>query len=205
MNFPRFFITANHTGAGKTLAAAVVTKALGAKYWKPIQTGSESDTQFVAQMLGASAILSEPAYSLPGETSPHNAANVSNTMIDVRSLVLPASECPLVVEGAGGWLSPVTRDFLMADLAKQLHCSVILVIDHYLGGINHALLSLRAIEQHALPFAGIIYNHEDVHGAESVISAHHSLPVLLRIPNIDTIDEKAINGLAQQVQLRLQK
>ena len=84
----------------------------------------------------------------------------------------------------------------MADLAKIWKLRLILIINHYLGAINHALLSLEYCKTHNIDIAGIIFNGKDELGNEDIILKHYPMPVILRIPPLNEINESVIDGLA---------
>ena len=140
-------VTGTDTGIGKTIFAAALAGALGGHYWKPIQSGLEeaSDSATVAALSGLAPerILAE-AYRLSAPRSPHLAAELDGVAIDPERLTPPDLD-PLVVEGAGGLLVPVTRDLLYADLFARWGHPVVLVARTGLGTINHSLLSIEAL------------------------------------------------------------
>ena len=154
------FITGIGTGVGKTLVSAIVTEALGATYWKPVQAGYEegTDTQWVAERIGSHRVMPE-AYILRMPVSPHIAAREEGISITVEDLIarLPAGR-PLIVEGAGGLLVPLNATEGMADLALRLDATVILVSRNYLGSINHSLLTAEVCLSRGLKVAGWIFN-----------------------------------------------
>ena len=114
-----FIVTGTDTGIGKTVFSAALTAALDGCYWKPVQAGFEdgTDAQAVACLaaLNADRILPE-AYCLKTPCSPHLAAAIDGVEIDPNLLGLPESERPLIVEGAGGALVPLTRSLVYADM-----------------------------------------------------------------------------------------
>lgn len=110
-------VTGTDTGVGKTVFAAALTGALGARYWKPVQAGPDeyegTDALRVARLAGIPAERVHPeVYHLATPCSPHRAAEIDGVTIARERLALPAGEGPLVVEGAGGALVPLTRDWL---------------------------------------------------------------------------------------------
>jgi dethiobiotin synthetase len=155
----RYFITGTDTGVGKTVLSAMLCAALDASYWKPIQTGTEvdSDSRSVAELVGLAPekILPE-AYQFAPAVSPHLAARLAGVRIDLAKIKLPASDAPLIVEGAGGVLVPINERELMTNLMRQLGLPVLLAARSSLGTINHATLSLAALRNAGVEVAGVV-------------------------------------------------
>jgi dethiobiotin synthase len=154
-----FFVTGTDTDVGKTVVSAWLVVRLGANYWKPVQAGNhpETDSAIVRRLTEVSPerILPE-AYVLPEPIAPHEAARRAGVAIDMQKLVPPPGDRPLVVEGAGGVLVPLTDRAFVIDLARELELPVILVTRSTLGTINHTLLSLEAIRRRTGPRRRII-------------------------------------------------
>ena len=146
-------VTGTDTGIGKTVFAAGLTAALGATYWKPVQSGldSEFSDSETALRLGVKHALPE-AYRLTAPLSPHRAAELERVEIDPDRLAIPQSDSTLVIEGAGGLLVPVTRSLLFADLFARWQAPAVLVARTGLGTINHCLLSVEAMRARAIPY-----------------------------------------------------
>src|SRR5580704_4142465 len=121
----QFFISGTDTGIGKTVLSALLCAAMDARYWKPIQTGTDedSDSRTVAELaeLAPKRILPE-AYRFGPPVSPHLAARWAGTEIDFAKIQFPegAQNGPLIVEGAGGVMVPVYDRHFMVDLMKHL-------------------------------------------------------------------------------------
>lgn len=198
----RFFISAIGTDSGKTLASAVLCRHLNAAYFKPIQCGPEHDSLQISKWLNGNVIIMPESYKLTQPMSPHIAAEKDGLEITEKDLSLPNHDSNLIIESAGGLMVPInTKGFIMAHLAKMWKLPVILVINHYLGAINHSLLSLEYCKTHGIDIAGIIFNGYDNLGNEGIILKHHPLPVILRIPQLNQINETVINQLAKDVKL----
>lgn len=196
------FITGIGTGVGKTLVSAIVTEALEAYYWKPVQAGFDegTDAEWVAQRLSrpAGRVLPE-AFKLKLPASPHIAARKEGVLIRVNDLAdrLPAVR-PLVVEGAGGLLAPLNDREFMADLALRLDATVILVSRNYLGSINHSLLTAEVCRMRGIRVAGWIFN--DQYGDyEQEIARWSGLPVLGSVPFRERPDIEFIHGQAERL------
>jgi len=183
-------ITGTDTDIGKTVFAAALATALGAHYWKPIQAGLDGATD-AATVTGlgvpADRILPE-AYRLATPCSPHRAAEIDGIAIDPARLALPRVPGPLVVEGAGGVLVPVTRDLLYADLFARWHEPVVLVARTSLGTINHSLLAIEALRARAIPILGIAFNGDGNEDSEATIAAMGRVRRLGRLPRLPKLD-----------------
>ncbi|PLW92659.1 MAG: dethiobiotin synthase [Marinilabiliales bacterium] len=198
----QFYISAIGTDSGKSLASAILCRHLNAAYYKPIQSGPDHDSTQIHKWLNGNVEILPEAYKLTQPMSPHIAAEKDGLEITEKDLSLPKYDGNLVVESAGGLMVPInTKGLIMADLAKMWKLPVILVINHYLGAINHSLLSLEYCNTHDIEVAGIIFNGTDNLGNEGIILWHYPLPIILRIPQLEQIDETAIDNLAKEVKL----
>ena len=184
----RLVVSGTDTGIGKTVFAAGLATALGAHYWKPIQSGllDGADGETVAT-LGVTRVLPE-AYRLTEPLSPHRSAELDGVTLDPARLVLPAVDGPLVVEGAGGVLVPVTRELLFADLFARWGAPVVLVSRTGLGTINHSLLSIEALRARRVPLLGIAFVGEANEDNEATIAAIGGIKRLGRLPILDPLD-----------------
>lgn len=184
-------VTGTDTGIGKTVFAAGLAATLGAYYWKPIQAGidPDGDKEEVARLSGlpASHILPE-AYRLTTPASPHLAARIDGVEISLDRLALPLVDGPLVVEGAGGVLVPVSESLLMADLFAYWGQPVILCARTALGTINHSLLSIEALRARNVPIAGIAFIGQAHAENERIIPQLANIPSLGRLPLLDPLD-----------------
>jgi len=180
-----FVVTGTDTGIGKTVFAAGLAGALGACYWKPIQAGvdPEGDKETVAALSGlpAERILPE-AYRLATPASPHLAARIDGVDIRLDRLALPRVDGPLVVEGAGGLMVPISETLLMIDLFAHWRQPVILCARTGLGTINHSLLSIEALRARGVPIAGIAFIGDPHAENERIVPLLGDVPVLGRLP-----------------------
>lgn len=177
-----FFVTGIDTGVGKTLVSAALTRALVARglrvaVMKPIASGSdltpEGPRNSDALTLLAAANVTAPydvvnPYCFLPPISPHIAAREAGVAIDLAFLrsrfdSLAASSDSVIVEGAGGWLAPISDTATMADLAAALSLPVLLVVGLRLGCLNHALLTRESLATRGTTFAGWIANAIDPH------------------------------------------
>lgn len=181
----RFIVTGTDTGIGKTVFAAALTAHLGARYWKPVQAGldEESDSDAVARLsgLGKGAVIPE-AYRLRTPCSPDQAAQIDGVTIDPGRLSLPDGDDPLVVEGAGGVLVPLSPTLLFADVFARWRLPVILVARTSLGTINHSLLSIEALRSRGVPVHGCAFVGPQNAANESAICGMGAASHLGRMP-----------------------
>jgi len=191
-----FFVTAIHTDSGKTLASAILTHALKADYWKPIQCGQPTDTNQIKSWLGEVVVCHPERYRLETPASPHFAAEQEGVSIRLSDFKLPETSHSLIVEGAGGVLVPVSSQETIADLIQQLELPVILVINHYLGALNHGLLTIKEIKRRGIPLAGIIFNGVDFQNAEPILLQEAGCSCLLRIPKMESVGPEQIHLLS---------
>ncbi|KQN24265.1 dethiobiotin synthetase [Sphingomonas sp. Leaf34] len=183
-------VTGTDTDIGKTVFAAGLTAALGARYWKPVQAGlaDGSDAASVVTLgVPADRVLPE-VYRLTTPCSPHLAAEIDRVAIDPERLALPEVDGALVVEGAGGVMVPVTRELIFADLFARWAKPVVLVARTGLGTINHSLLSIEALRNRGVPILGIAFVGDAVEDSEATIAALGKVRRLGRLPRLDPLN-----------------
>ncbi len=186
-------VTGTDTGIGKTVLAAGIAGHLAAaqgatRYWKPVQAGlaDETDSQTVARLAPAVTILPE-AYRFTTPASPHHAAARDGVTIDPARLTLPTGETPLVVEGAGGVLVPLSDDLLYADLFARWGLPVVLAARTALGTINHTLLSLEALRARGITVAGVAFIGAGEPVSEAAIARLGKVRILGRLDWLDPL------------------
>ncbi|MHA8086982.1 dethiobiotin synthase [Aquirufa sp. Wall-65K1] len=192
------------TEIGKTVISAILTKALKADYWKPIQSGDldQGDAYWIQQWVKHLELTIWPStFRLTQPLSPHTAAEIDGVSISLHQFQKPASSKNLVIELAGGLMVPINDHETNLDLIKQLDAPVILVSKNYLGSINHTLLSFEILQKRGIPVLGIIFNGPENPSGEKFILNYTQLPLLLRVHEEQKIDENVINHYAEQVQL----
>ncbi|MBI3418934.1 MAG: ATP-dependent dethiobiotin synthetase BioD [Proteobacteria bacterium] len=186
----KYVLSGTGTGIGKTLAAAALMLGLDASYWKPVQCGTEkeTDTQTLRRFTGLPVDRFLPeAYVFKAALSPHRAAELENKTIEVEKLHPPACERMLIIEGAGGLLVPLTRQALMADLFARWQIPLILCARTELGTLNHTLLSLEAMRARKIPLHGILFLGAPNDDNKRTIAAFSGARVLGHIPVIEAI------------------
>ncbi len=183
--YSQIVVTGIHTEIGKTVTSALLSKKFNAFYWKPVQSGLDDgigDKDTLKNVFGISEekLLPE-AYRLQFPASPHFSAEKENVKIDIEKIKIP-KKTPLIIEGAGGLMVPLNNDFLLMDLFEKWQIPVVLVVNTYLGAINHSLLSIEAIRQRNIPFLGIITSGEIVPSTLEAILHFGKVPLLAKIP-----------------------
>jgi dethiobiotin synthetase len=196
-------VAGTDTGVGKTVIAAALAGALDAVYWKPIQSGldDETDSDTVRRLSGLppERILPE-TYKLRMPASPHIAARLDGMEINVESLMSPLpgrgtpTAPPLVIEGAGGLLVPLTSRILQIDLYARWRFPVVLVARTALGTINHSLLSIEALRRRDIPIAGIAFSGESEPEVEMTIVEMGQVRRLGRLPHLDHLDATSLRA-----------
>lgn len=202
----RYFITGIGTGVGKTFISAILTEALKADYWKPVQCGTEegTDKERVKELVTNSAtVFHNESYCFTQPVSPHYAAMQENSKIKMDGFMLPETTNHLIIEGAGGLMVPLNDDAFAIDLAKEFEAEVILVCRNYLGCINHSLLSIDYLVKNEFQLKGIILNGNFDKAVRTAIVNYSELPVLAEIPEISEISKDTIGNLAQTIDLNL--
>jgi dethiobiotin synthetase len=181
----RFVVTGTDTGIGKTIFAAALAGALGVPYWKPVQAGldEETDSETVARLAHV-AVVPE-AYRLATPASPHLAAQIDGVTIASDQLMPPSG--PIVVEGAGGALVPLTRTLLYADMFASWQIPVIICARTALGTINHSLLTIEALKSRGVPIHGLAFLGDAVPDSEAIIAEISGVKRLGRLPIIDPL------------------
>lgn len=181
----KLFITGIGTDVGKTVASAIVTEALEADYWKPIQAGDldHSDSHKVkAQVSNTKSVFHPNVYALNTPASPHYAAAVDDITIDLKQIKEPMTTNHLVIEGAGGVLVPLNDTDCVIDLIQKEY-KVIVVSRHYLGSINHTLLTFEALKSRGISIAGIIFSGDENKATEAIILSKTKAKFIGRIDN----------------------
>lgn len=197
-----YFISGIHTDAGKTVTSAFLQLALDADYWKPIQAGDLNfgDTDRVKAWTGTPADRFHPVrHALNTPASPHYAARIDGVEIRLEDFKLPETDGRnLIVEGAGGLLVPINDQETVADLVGKLGLPVILVSRHYLGSINHTLLSIGFLKDRGIPLAGLIYSGGDSPETVRIVAEQTGVSPLVELPELDTVDSVGIDLLVNQ-------
>lgn len=196
----KFIIAGIGTEVGKTVVSAILTTCLKGDYWKPIQCGDEedSDTAMMKKLIDTAIYsIHEPIYSLQAPLSPHHAARLENISIRLDNIVPPQTTRPLIIESAGGIFVPLSTKTLSFDLFKSWNIPWIVVSRHYLGSINHTLLTIDALKRNNISIAGIIFNGPPNHDSEGTILEISQVPVLGRLFPESNINPQIIQRYAK--------
>ena len=202
-----YFITGIDTEVGKTMISAIVTEALEADYWKPIQAGDldNSDTHKVERLISNKKTrFHKNAFALKTPMSPHAAAEIDGVQVSSKTIIRPETDNALVVEGAGGLLVPISDSETIADLIAPTD-KIILVSRHYLGSINHTLLSIEALRSRGLDCFGIIYSGNETKTTEDIIEKMSGVPVIGRVKEEEEFTAEVIKKYADKFRENLKK
>ena len=195
----KLFITGISTDVGKTIASAIIVEALQADYWKPIQAGDleHSDTHKVQSLVSnTQSHFHSNSYALQTPASPHLAAAIDGITIAMNEIQEPKTNNHLVVEGAGGILVPLNDTQSVVDLIQPDY-KVIVVSRHYLGSINHTLLTIEALQNRKIQVAGIIFSGDENTSSESIILSRTAVPFIGRIAQEPYFDTNVISEYAE--------
>lgn len=198
----KIFVTGIGTDVGKTFMCAVLTEALKADYWKPVQCGTEpvTDSQLVKRLLTNTISKVYPeVYCFKQPVSPHAAGESEGIRIDLKKIVLPETNNPvLIIEGAGGLMVPLNDTDIIADMISHLDAEVIVVSRFYLGSINHTLLTCSELKRRNIPVAGIVFNGEFNKASADIILKQTGLKQLGTIAHETNLDKNTITRYASQ-------
>lgn len=206
MHSNKIFITGIGTDVGKTVVSAILCKAFGANYWKPVQAGELdfSDADKVRTLCGNSISTFPEKFRLNTPASPHYAAKIDGVTISEKDLDFPETKEKLFIEGAGGLMVPLNEDGLLyIDVLQKWNIPVVLVSRHYLGSINHTLMSLESLKNRNIEVKALIFVGEENQATESAILKQFPIKHVHRIPESKAIDTIFISEQAQKIPFRL--
>ena len=203
----KLFITGIGTDVGKTIASAIITQSLEADYWKPVQAGDldNSDSHKIQRYISNNkTVIHENSYKLNTPASPHLAAEIDGITIDLKKIIEPSTDNHLVIEGAGGILVPLNDNDCIIDLIQSDY-KVILVSRHYLGSINHTLLTFEALKNRNIAVAGIVFSGDENKATEEIILSKTKAKFIGRIENEPYFDQNVIQYYADKFRENLLK
>lgn len=194
----KIFVTGISTDVGKTIASAIVVEALQADYWKPIQAGDleNSDShKIISYISNLESTIFESSYKLNTPASPHLAAEIDGITIDLKKIVEPKTDNHLVIEGAGGIFVPLNESETIIDLIQPDY-KIIVVSRHYLGSINHTLLTIEGIRNQGFQVSGIIFSGSENKSTESIILNKTGIKLIGRIDEEPYFDQNVVKEYA---------
>lgn len=194
----KIFITGISTDVGKTIASAIITEALEADYWKPIQAGDieNSDSHKIKSLISNEKTVIHPnSYTLNTPASPHLAAELDGITIDLNLIKEPKTPNHLVIEGAGGVFVPLNDTDCVIDVIQPDY-KVIVVSRHYLGSINHTLLTIECLHNRKITIGGIVFSGDENKATESIILSKTGLKCIGRIDQEPYFDQNVIKEYA---------
>ncbi|MBO6881908.1 dethiobiotin synthase [Winogradskyella sp.] len=199
-----YFVTGISTDVGKTIASAILVEALQADYFKPVQAGEldNCDTKKVQRLVTNSKSIFHPnSYALQTPMSPHGAAEIDGLTIDIKNIKRPQTKNDLVIEGAGGLMVPLNNSETILDLIQPKD-KVIVVSRHYLGSINHTLLTVNTLKEKGFDVS-IIYSGDEHKPTESIIEKMTGVNVIGRINDEPYFDRNVIAEYAKLFRKKL--
>lgn len=203
MQIKPLFVTGIGTYVGKTIVSAVLCEQLNADYWKPVQSGDldNTDSNQVRKLItNTQTVIHPEAYSLQLAASPHQSAKAQGVEIRGASITVPQTNHQLLIEGAGGLFVPLSSDFLMVDLIRQLDAEVVLVARNYLGCINHTLLSLHALASLQIPLKHVVLNGTFNPDSRDVILQHIPPETSWsELPEFETLNRWSVTQAPMQI------
>jgi dethiobiotin synthetase len=195
----QYIIAGIGTEIGKTFISSILTEALQADYWKPIQSGALdfTDTDTIRSLISnTKTVFHSEAYRLNEPMSPHAAAAIDGVEIELSKFELPQTNNHLIVELAGGIMVPLNDRETNIDLIKKLNIPVILISKNYLGSINHTLLSVEVLKMNNILVKGLIFNGEQNKSSEDFILNYTKLECLGRVNFEENIDKNVVKKYA---------
>ncbi len=201
----RIFVTGISTEVGKTVASAIITEALEADYWKPIQAGDldHTDSHKVAAMLtNTKTKIHKSAFELTSPMSPHAAAEIDGVTINANNIQEPETENHLVIEGAGGLLVPLNAEDTILDIIMPNY-KVVVVSRHYLGSINHSLLTIRWLQAKGYDVS-VLFSGNANPQTEDIILHKTGVSLIGRIDEEPSFDKATVKKYADKFRNILQ-
>ncbi|MDO9081380.1 MAG: dethiobiotin synthase [Desulfuromonadales bacterium] len=217
--FKGIFVTGTDTGVGKTIVSAALAhflteRGLKVGVMKPAESGVSApahlgdDGKLLQWAANSQDSVEEISpYRLRAPLSPAQAAEKDNCFIDFSSLVATAHTLGkrhdfLIIEGAGGLMTPLSGGLLMADLAKAIGLPLLVVTTARLGTLNQTLLTIFAAQQMGIPVAGYMINRMPAQPDEAAETAPHTLSSLASadilgvLPEVDGADQEKVLTLS---------
>jgi dethiobiotin synthetase len=199
----QFVVVGIGTDVGKTIVSAILVEKFKTSYWKPVQAGEldNSDSHKVARLAPSVQTIYPEIYRLHTPASPHYAAEIDGVNIQLSDFSIPTTE-DLIIEAAGGLMVPLNQaGDLYLDVLKQWKLPVVLVSKHYLGSINHTLLSLSALAAADVSVMAVVFVGDENSATESIISRRFPEIPYVRVPLTETLDTSFVQAIVAQIKL----
>ncbi len=193
----RIFVTGISTGVGKTIASAIFCEALEADYWKPIQAGDLDNTdshKVAAWVSNTRTKIHRSSFELTSAMSPHAAAALDGVVLDANKIHEPYTKNHLVIEGAGGLLVPLNSTDTILDIIMPNY-KVVVVSRHYLGSINHSLLTINWLKMRGYDVS-VLFSGDPNPQTENIILHKTKVPLIGRIAEESSFDKPVIKKYA---------
>jgi dethiobiotin synthetase len=203
IHLPSCFVTGTDTGVGKTfvvsrIVASMRQDGIDAVGMKPICCGDRDDAEALLFASEDTAMLNDinPVLLRP-PLAPYVAAMIEDRSIDLALIRdcydrLRSAHERVIVEGVGGWRVPITRDYFVSDLARDLGLPVVVVVANRLGMLNHTLLTVESIRASGLECTGVIINNVAPEGSDSsTVTNRGILEDVLGVPIIGEVGYEA--------------
>lgn len=200
----QYIVTGIGTDVGKTVISAILSEALKATYWKPIQAGDldNSDSIKVNNWTTDKVTVLEEKFRLNSPMSPHAAAAIDGVEIQISDIQKPELEGNLILEGAGGIMVPINeKGDTYLDVFEQLNLPIIIVSRNYLGSINHSLMTIEMIQNRGIEIKGVIFSGPSNEATENIILSKTKTKCLARIPEANEVNKAFIQAQAEKIAL----
>ncbi len=200
--FKQLFVTGIGTGVGKTIVSAILTEALQADYWKPIQSGDldSSDSLLVKSLTSPELKIHQERYRLQKAASPHQSAKEEAIEINLNDFEIPKTTNSLIIEGAGGLFVPINEEDFMIDLIQQFNLPTVVVATNYLGCINHTLLTIEILKLRNITIEYFVFNGEFDEDTSRVIKNHLPSDIsIIIIPKLNSINSSEVRNIAETI------
>lgn len=200
----QYIVTGIGTDVGKTVISAILSEALKANYWKPIQAGDldNSDSIKVNNWTTDKVTVLEEKFRLNSPMSPHAAAAIDGVEIQITDIQKPELEGNLILEGAGGIMVPINeKGDTYLDVFEQLNLPIIIVSRNYLGSINHSLMTIEMIQNRGIEIKGVIFSGPSNEATENIILSKTKTKCLARIPEANEVNKAFIQAQAKRIAL----
>ena len=197
----KIFITGTDTDVGKTIVCSWLCLHTQYNYFKPIQTGNSEQTDSSTVHYLTKCKVYQENYSYKEPVSPHLAARLENSLIEIDKIELPNDD-NIIIEGAGGLLVPINNKFFMVDVIKKLTTPVILVARSTLGTINHTLLSIEALRVRDIKILGVIMSGPKNAENKAAIELYGKVKVLACLPNFEKLNQESLQQYKLTVELQ---